>query len=169
MTHIFRPLTIWSGILILAILSGCANQQQSGNAAETPAMDYASDRPAPAGETVPVGYCRVEAEVVSIDPAPDTADPESPCATAPCRAEVRIIRIIGTGAAFTPMVTAGSTVAVRFATTTAATEALFPEMERHYPGVTVGERIVTDLAASPPAMGQSAAAAVYAIHAYTNP
>ena len=67
------------------------------------------------------------------------------------------------------MVTAGSTVAVRFATTTAATEALFPAMERHNPGVAVGERIVTDLAASPPAMGQATAAPLYAIHAYSKP
>lgn len=160
------------GIIVVALLGfilGCSKNAQQKTESQTSnlKMDSTSSGLSKnVGVGIPVGYCRVVAEVVSIDEVLDTDNPDEPCGQAPCNAKIRIIRVVGTGMNFSPPVMVDNTYDARFAYTTGSTTELFPDMAEQYPGVKVGDQIEVDLTGVKPAMGSDAKSSTYTIHRY---
>ena len=163
---------LMQGIIVFALLAfiwGCSKnaQQKPESQMSNLKMDSTSSGLSKnVGVGIPVGYCRVVAEVVSIDEVLDTDNPDEPCGKAPCTAKIRIVRVVGTGMSFSPPVMVDNTYDARFAYTTGPTRELFPDMAEQYPGVKVGDQIEVDLAGIKPAMRSQEKSAAYTIHRY---
>ncbi len=159
-------------IIVVALLGfglSCSKnaQQKTDSEASNLKMDSTSSGLSKnVGVGIPVGYCRVVAEVVSIDEVLDTDNPDEPCGKAPCNAKIRIVRVVGTGMSFSPPVMVDNTYDARFAYTTGPTTELFPDMAEQYPGVKVGDQIQVDLAGVKPSMGSQEKSGAYTIHGY---
>jgi hypothetical protein len=89
--------------------------------------------PRDAPQSIPPGTCRLVGKVVAILDQRD-ADKLTPCGQVPCRARVRIERLVGYGAAFQPLLAAGQEIKVYFAFTLSPTGKYFPELATPLPG-----------------------------------
>lgn len=85
---------------------------------------------------IPPGTCRIVGKIVAVLPARDP-DPQSPCGQAPCRALVRVQRVIGYGVAFEPTLAEGQEIKLYFTFTLMPTEKYFPELTHPLPGLQV--------------------------------
>ncbi len=145
-------------ILTMPMLVAC----KSHDAAESRTSDSDSfdARPA-AGVALDPGTCKVAAQVLAIDSSRHSRRSDDPCAKAPCRATLKIGETLGFGMAFPAVLGAGDEIEVTFAFTTAPTEQLFPRLNRHYPGIQPGDRLVAILHASPQAHSNEPAYTIY--------
>jgi len=85
--------------------------------------------------------CTIKGTVVRIYSERDTTDLSSPCAKAPCKAEISIDEVLSRGSRFTGNIAAGNNVEMSFLyTLSATTKELFPNLERRYPGLKTGSR-----------------------------
>jgi hypothetical protein len=98
----------------------------------------------PAPPQIPPGTCRLLGRIVTILPQRDP-DPQAPCGRVPCRARVRIERLLGYGAAFHPPLAEGQEVKVYFTFTLSPTSKYFPELTSPLPGLRVGQRFEADM------------------------
>lgn len=94
-------------------------------------------------------HCRIIGAVVSIDETRST-DAESPCAKAPCKAKVKINKILGYGSGFTTPLTEGSEVEMTFSfTLSPTTKDLFPNLKVQYKGLKQGDVFQADVRSEP--------------------
>ncbi len=90
-------------------------------------------------------HCRIIGVVASIDETRST-DTKNPCAKAPCKAKVKITKILGYGSGFTTPLTEGSEVEMTFAFTLApTTKDLFPNLSARYKGLKQGDTFQADV------------------------
>jgi hypothetical protein len=138
-------------ILLVVVIAGCR-----------------SSRPEPAlfPETIPPNHCRVVGTVMAIDPSLSSAQPNDPCAKAPCRASIRIDEVVGYGAAFTPPLSKGDVIEVQFAFTTGDTRSIFPDLAQHFPGVTTGTKVKADLQSNDARKGSESGRNIFTIFFY---
>ncbi len=90
--------------------------------------------------TIPPNNCRVIATVESVDKRLSGANANDPCGKAPCIAIVRIDTVIGYGAAFPKLLSAGQKLIVKFAHTLGQTKQIMPEVEPPLSGLDVGSQ-----------------------------
>jgi hypothetical protein len=110
--------------------------------------------------------CRLVGTVVAIDSTFTTADPDDPCAKAPCRATVRIETVLGYGPAFLRPLANGEEIPVTFMFTLAPTQDLVANLSRSYPGLRLGAKFLADVEArEAPAIGESGSTA-FVIYGY---
>lgn len=168
----FSPAPGWWGLALLGLLlaAGCqggkrtsehkqetaAQQPETANqgpekgsrkakATRQPAQAYPAS-PGVDARRIPPGNCRLVGKVVAILPQRD-ADKQSPCGQVPCRARVRVQRILGYGAAFQPPLAEGQQIKVYFAFTLSPTGKYFPELASPLPGLPVGSLFEADITA----------------------
>jgi hypothetical protein len=92
-------------------------------------------------------HCRLMGTILSIDPSRST-NPQDPCAKAPCKAKVKITKILGYGAGFTSPLAEGREVEMTFTFTLApTTKDLFPNLIATYPGLKTGDTFQADVQA----------------------
>lgn len=116
-------------------------------------------------EPIPPNHCRIVGTVVSIDPVSQSSDPNDPCARVPCKAAIRVNRVLGYGSAFTKPLSPGNVISVQFAFTTGATKELFPSMASSYPGVQQGTSFQADVR-SDEVGGKGGSSPVFVIYGY---
>ncbi len=104
-------------------------------------------------------HCRLMGVIAAIDETRST-DRESPCAKAPCKAKVKITKILGYGSGFTTPLTEGNEVEMTFAFTLApTTKELFPNLTARYKGLKQGDTFQADVQ-SEPKLGEALSALV---------
>jgi hypothetical protein len=92
-------------------------------------------------------HCRLVGTIVSIDTT-RSPNPQDPCAKAPCKAKVKITKILGYGAGFTSPLAEGREVEMTFTFTLApTTKDLFPNLIATYPGLKTGDTFQADIQA----------------------
>lgn len=97
---------------------------------------------------IPPSHCRFVGTIVSIDPA-RSSNPQDPCAKAPCKAKVKIVRTIGYGSGFVGTLAEGKEVEMTFAFTLApTTKDLFPNLSARYKGLKQGDTFQADAQSS---------------------
>lgn len=138
-----RQTWFYSALLIFGLYLNCGTsrdsstnktQQLSGN--EEPALE--SPRISP-------NHCRIVGTIVEINSSLAPANTDNPCSKVPCKAWVSIDEIIGYGSGFSNPLAKGAKVRVFFRFTLAPTKELFPNMKKHYPGLSVGSSFIADL------------------------
>jgi len=114
------------------------------------------------GQVAP-GSCRLVGEIVAIQSqlAPDRT---SPCGKVPCKATVKVKKVIAYGAAFKPPLTEGQEISVYFAFTLSPSAAYFPNLTTPLPGLEVGSLFQADL--KNPAEGGAATPDWYQVFTY---
>ena len=80
--------------------------------------------------------CRINGKIISIQKEPN----EGVCARHPCEAMVEILEISECGSSLSEPISAGETIPIHFTFTLAATDTIFPDMKKHYPGLKVGSK-----------------------------
>ncbi|MFQ3597809.1 MAG: hypothetical protein SNJ55_06295 [Chloroherpetonaceae bacterium] len=96
-------------------------------------------------QQIPPNHCRMIGVIASIDETRST-DRESPCAKAPCKAKVKITKILGYGSGFNTPLTEGREVEMTFAFTLApTTKELFPNLAARYKGLKQGDTFQADV------------------------
>lgn len=100
-------------VLISTFLFACRSSQQ-----ETIKREERKEvqKPPDVGHMVPPGHCRILATVVSISDMLSSR-PDDPCAKTPCRATIKIDKVIGYGSAFNAPLSEGSQFEVKFRST----------------------------------------------------
>jgi hypothetical protein len=93
---------------------------------------------------IPPGTCRLVGRVVAVLPQKDP-DKQAPCGRVPCRARVRIERLLGYGAAFHPPLAEGQEIQVYFTFTLSPTGKYFPELASPLPGLKAGSLFEADM------------------------
>jgi hypothetical protein len=97
-------------------------------------------------QSISPNHARIIATVININPVLMPGDTSDPCHKAPCKAQLRIEKVLGIGQAFGNPKSVGDSIYVTFMFTThATTKDLFPVMKESYPGVKVGDKIQTDV------------------------
>ncbi|MCF8239795.1 MAG: hypothetical protein K9J16_00305 [Melioribacteraceae bacterium] len=92
------------------------------------------------------GTIRVKATVKKIYTDRLSKNENSPCSKVPCNARIIVEKILGRGHSFNEVIHVGDSVDVNFAfTTVKTTKELFPNINKEYPGVSVGDKIITNL------------------------
>jgi len=165
--------------LILSIAFSCTSQKTaehtSQSAATAPAkMNEKENRPV---KTIPMsgpvvtnnnqvapGNCRLVAEVVDINPQLEP-DKTQPCGKVPCKAMVKVRKVIAYGAAFKPPLAEGQEIPVYFSFTLSPTAAFFPELATPLPGLSVGSIIQADV--KNPGEGSASSPAWYQVYTYS--
>jgi hypothetical protein len=87
--------------------------------------------------------CRIEGLVISETTVPGD-DTTSLCAKYPCRARVKINRILGCGSSVSVSLNEQDTVTINFAYTLHNTKTLFPSIKKQYPGLKTGQKFTGD-------------------------
>jgi hypothetical protein len=100
--------------------------------------------PGAEAQRIPPGACRLVGKVVAILPQRD-ADKQAPCGQVPCRAQVRVERVVGYGAAFQPPLAEGQQIKVYSTFTLSPTGKYFPELATPLPGLPVGSLFEADI------------------------
>ncbi|MFN3344070.1 MAG: hypothetical protein ACK412_00275 [Chloroherpetonaceae bacterium] len=96
-------------------------------------------------QQIPPNHCRIVGTISLID-STRFPDPQSPCAKAPCKAKVKINKILGYGSGFTNPLTEGREVEMTFAFTLApTTKELFPNLDARYKGLKQGDTFQADV------------------------
>ena len=97
-----------------------------------------------AGQNIPPGQCRVEAQVIRIDSTLSGVGSD-PCSKAPCIAWIKIKNVIGYGAGGGAL-NSGDTLKAKFAFTLApTTKETFPTLNENLPGLTKGSSFTADI------------------------
>lgn len=131
--YIFKPLlgqglSVFMMLMILSgIPSGC--KTESTNSLRTP---------------ISRGTIRVEATVQEIKPI-DKSSSNDACSENPCKALIKINEIVDTGASFNGKVDQGQVLEAFFVKTLSPTESIFPDLQRHLPGLEVGDEFQADI------------------------
>jgi hypothetical protein len=92
--------------------------------------------------------CRLIGTVVAIDSTYKPANPNEPCAKAPCHATVRVDSVLGYGPAFPQPLANGQLISVAFAFTLSPTQNLFMNMAQSYPGLKIGSKFLAEVEAN---------------------
>jgi hypothetical protein len=159
------PGCLWLGVVWLLVAAGCQGgkstpDQKTEAAAALPekkkmkarasrqAAKTVAANPAAAPPRIPPGTCRLVGKVVAILPERDP-DKQAPCGRVPCRALVRVQRIVGYGAAFQPPLAEGQEIKVYFTFTLSSTGKYFPELTTPLPGLQVGSIFEADMTGPP--------------------
>ena len=96
---------------------------------------------------IPPSHCRLIGTIISIDTT-RSPNPQDPCAKAPCKAKVKITKVLGYGSGFTTPLTEGREVEMTFVFTLApTTKDLFPNLIATYPGLKTGDTFQADVQA----------------------
>lgn len=96
----------------------------------------------PAPSTSPM-TCKIEGKIIAIlNPA--AIDSGSICAKYPCRAKVKIMRVLGCGSSIAFSLNEGDTVEIMFPVTLVNTSKVFPGMKAHYPGLKNGDKFIAN-------------------------
>lgn len=114
-------------IMTIMVISGC--KTESTNSLRTP---------------ISRGTIRVTATVQDIKPI-DKGSSNMACAENPCKALIRIIEIVDTGAAFNGKVDQGQVLEAFFVKTLSPTEHIYPDLQQHLPGLEVGDEFQADI------------------------
>lgn len=161
----FFPAGKWWGLALIGLLmaAGCqagkrTPEQKPEAAAQRPQKSTREGKttqqaakaypvsPGSQAQRIPPGTCRLVGKILAILPQRD-ADRQSPCGQAPCRARVRVQRILGYGAAFQPPLAEGQQIKVYFTFTLSPTGKYFPELASPLPGLRVGSVFEADITA----------------------
>ncbi len=120
-------------ILLAVALAACASSKEDSRPiAKLPSQ-------------IPPNHCRILGVVSAINNARST-DAQSPCAKAPCKAKVKITKILGYGSGFAKPLAEGSEVEMTFAFTLApTTKELFPNLAARYKGLKLGDAFQADV------------------------
>jgi hypothetical protein len=156
-----------TGCFVLALLSfSCkpAGQQKSETQPVTTAVAVASKvevKPLPDTQQKPVlaasiapGHCRVVGMVTAISPQPE-ATAAGICGQTPCRAKVKILKIIGYGHLFHQTLTANQEINAYFKYSLKPTTQLLPELATPLPGLKVNSVFTADISTSSGEAGNS--------------
>ena len=101
-----------------------------------------------AGLQIPPGTCRIVGKVLAILPDRDP-NRQTPCGQVPCRALVRVQRVLGYGAAFQPPLSQGQEIKIYFTFTLSPTGKYFPELTKPLPGLQVNSLFKADITGPP--------------------
>jgi len=98
--------------------------------------------------------CRIIGQLVSVQPElePDTT---TPCGQVPCKAMVKVLQVLGYGAAFGPPLPNGKEINAYFVFTLSPSETFFPELTNPLPGLKPGHIFQTDIKSIPENSGSS--------------
>ncbi|MCS6989205.1 MAG: hypothetical protein NZM06_06760 [Chloroherpetonaceae bacterium] len=126
--------------LSLVALALCLSACGSSKQAEPPLAKLPAQ--------IPPSHCRIIGTIVSIDPTRST-NPQDPCSKAPCKAKVKITRVLGYGSGFSATLAEGKEVEMTFAFTLApTTKDLFPNLVARYKGLKEGDSFQADVQSS---------------------
>ncbi|GEO05078.1 hypothetical protein AAE02nite_27420 [Adhaeribacter aerolatus] len=106
-------------------------------AVSLPAQASAPERLAP-------GSCRVVGRVISVLPDLEPAK-NTPCGQVPCRAVVKVERILGYGSAFGKPLAQDQEIKVYFVFTLSPSQRYFPELTTPLPGLQAGDVFQADV------------------------
>ena len=119
--------------LLFAFIIGCSfqttsktNAFQTGKASSTPMS------------------CKIEGEIVSEMKMQDK-DTGSICSKYPCKAKVRILKVLDRGSSVSISINAGDTIEVNFAYSLSSTSTISPAMKAQYPGLKRKDRFIADV------------------------
>ena len=101
-----------------------------------------------AGPQIPPGTCRIVGKILAILPDRDP-NRQTPCGQVPCRALVRVQRVLGYGAAFQPPLSQGQEIKIYFTFTLSPTGKYFPELTKPLPGLQVNSLFEADITGPP--------------------
>jgi len=87
--------------------------------------------------------CKIEGQIMKMIP-PSKADTGTPCATYPCRAMIKMIRVYGCGSSVSASLNKGDVVEMRFEYTLHNTSKIFPQMKVRYTGLKKGDIFIAD-------------------------
>jgi hypothetical protein len=134
----------WISIVLMlcVVMSHCGRSLQDNQRTQR-----SSEQKSPSffPETIPPNHCRIVGTILSIAGTLKTAQADDPLSKVPCLAVVRIDSILGYGSAFTNPLAVGNEISVLFQFTLNPTKDIFPTLQQHYPGLTVGSVFRTDL------------------------
>jgi len=163
----YRLISIVLICAVISIVLSCRAARNERNVEELSGAQQKPATPFAIPSNIAPNHCRILATVIAIDSTLDSANPDDPCAKAPCNATVRIDSLLGYGPAFPAAFSKGQQISVRFGFTTAPTAGLFPEMSQNFPGVGAGTKILADVEGTEaPAIGESTGGAAFTIYGY---
>lgn len=87
----------------------------------------------------------IEGSIISISPVDKSTTGNIPCDKTPCNAKVKIISIKQNGQNYHGQFSEGDIIDMHFDFTLSSTKELFPELNKHMPGLDVGTIFVAEL------------------------
>lgn len=152
------------GVLFLSCKSAAQqkNEAEPSVVTEAPMKEKKEVSPLPiplnkqqaAVTAVAPGHCRIIAKVIAISPEPE-ANATGICAQTPCRAKVKIQKIIGYGHSFNQTLAVDQEINAYFVFSLKPTEKLLPNMTTPLPGLKVGSSFQADISPSTEVAGTS--------------
>ncbi len=140
------------------ILVSCKSVAQQNPAASTPVAETPplakkevrplagpQFKPNPATSGIAPNRCRIIGKIVAVSPERDQYK-SSICGKAPCKAIVKIQRVIGYGHAFTQTLAANQEINTYFTFSLSPSAKLFPDMTTPLPGLASGSIFEADVA-----------------------
>jgi hypothetical protein len=125
-------------LLFVFLICACGSTKQDDARQDTRPFAKLPQQIAP-------NHCRISGTLSTID-STRSPDPQSPCAKVPCKAKVKVNKILGYGSGFTNPLTEGSEVEMTFAFTLApTTKELFPNLDARYKGLKQGDTFQADV------------------------
>ena len=163
----YRAMNISLIFAIISILVSCQSARNEKKSDESSVAQQTAAKPFAVPSSIAPNHCRILATVVAIDTVLKAANPNDPCAKAPCNATVRVDSLLGYGSGFPATLSRGQQISARFRFTTAPTAGLLPELSQNFPGVRVGTKILADVEGSQaPAFGETSGGAAFTISGY---
>lgn len=108
----------------------------------------------PKNSDIAPGHCRIIGKVIAISPQPD-ASVEGVCGQTPCRAKVKLLKIIGYGHSFNQVLAENQEINVYFTFSLQPSKKYFPDMTTPLPGLKVGSSFQADISSSDEVGGTS--------------
>lgn len=127
-------------LLILAVIFGCWQCKT-----KTPTTSNSTGtKTTPKATPVSRGTIRVVAQIVKVKPINKNAA-NALCGKNPCEATIKIEKVIGKGAFFNGDVDNGKSFDAFFVKTLAPTKNLYPNLQKHFPGLKNNDRFQADI------------------------
>lgn len=132
--------------VLIPFFVSCSSSHKETKTPEPSAQEALLKASAERSHRIPPSSCRLIGTIVSIDDS--LADnPKDPCGKTPCRALVRVDSVLGYGQGFAPPLAEGNEIKITFKFTLNPTDDLFPNMNKAYPGLSVGDAFVANVEA----------------------
>ncbi|MDQ4140160.1 MAG: hypothetical protein M3142_06510 [Bacteroidota bacterium] len=100
------------------------------------------------------GHCRIIGKVIAISPQPESGE-DGICGKTPCRAKVKIKKILGYGHSFNQTLAVEQEINAYFMFSLQPTAKLLPDMTTPLPGLKIGSSFLADISPSAEVAGTS--------------
>ena len=111
---------------------------------EVPAQPIRKIKQRLAAPTIAPGHCRIIGKVIAISPERE-ANATNICGKTPCRAKIKIEKVIGYGHSFNETLAVGEEINAYFIFSLKPTEKLLPDLTTPLPGLKIGSSFQADI------------------------